>query len=246
MLRDNIIKAKLNFKCNLARYLASLLLLTASCSTIGGSAHKKTANRDVSSEVLDGFDAKRLGSIFLLPVLVEDIGAQSFGVPSVQATDSLTTALEVYTQIEILGGVGSKDKINGFSAGDKNESSYELSQLGTSTERLFKIAQEVSKEQGNIPVLFCLLQKSKERTGSGLGAEVPAQAKYRMWLYDGKAEKIVWTSAYRTKEQAVTENLFSLGSSQGVSFSPLNDLITSGFRGSAKSLDKILRIKRTR
>jgi len=195
---------------------------------------------DVSSETLDGFNPRNIKSIFLMPVLSENIGTDSFGVPNTQATDSLITALQVYTQLEVSGGMSqkSKDSWNGvITEGD----GAQLSQLGTSKERLFKIAQKISKDEGGAPVLFCVLQKTAERTGGGMGAEVPAQAKYRMWLYDGSVDKIVWTSAYRTKEEAVTENLFSLGTRSGVSFSSSSDLITAGFRGSAKSLDKLLR-----
>ena len=201
------------------------------------------ASADVSSEVLEGFNVSAISSVYLMPVLAEEIGTRSLGVPSVQATESLMTALQVYTQLEVSGGTVKKlekDWSGILSQGEDTQ----LSQLGTSKERLFKIAQQISKDEGGIPVLFCLLQKSAERTGGEMGAEVPAQAKYRMWLYDGSVDKIVWTSAYRTKEEAVSENLFSLGTKQAVSFSSLRDLITAAFRGSAKSLDKLLTIKK--
>lgn len=231
---------KINLKLTII--VSFLLLSIQSCSTSSGAKPGSKPTKDVSSETLEGFDADKVKSVYLMPVLVEDIGTQSLGVPSVQATDSLMTALEVYTQLEVSGGTSKKQQKDWSGILSKGDAT-QLSQLGTSKERLFKIAQQISKEEGGSPVILCLLQKSADRTGGGLGAEVPAQAKYRIWLYDGQVDKIVWTSAYSTKEEAVTENLFSLGTREAVSFSSLNDLISSGFRGSAKSLDKLLRKK---
>jgi hypothetical protein len=221
---------------------ALIVILLVSCSPKTKSGINSGPNQDVSSEILDGFSANNIKSVHVVPVFAEQIGRESLAVPDSQATDDLITAIQVHTQLEVSGGIDRKfaSNWNQLATGGEGE---QISQLGTSKERLFKIAQTISKEEGGIPVLFCLLQKTAERSGSGVGSETAAQAKYRMWLYDGKLDKTVWSSAFRTKEEAVTENLFSLGSKFGSGFSSVRELVSAGFRGSAKNLDKLLRKK---
>ncbi len=222
--------------------LALLAFFMVSCSPSSNSGLNSKPNQDVSSEVLDGFDARNVQAIRIVPVFSEQLGRDALAVPDSQATDDLLTAIQVHTQLEVSGGIDRKfaSNWNRLAADGEGE---EISRLGTSKERLFKIAQTISKDQGGVSVLFCLLQKTAERSGSGVGSETAAKAKYRMWLYDGKLEKTVWSSAFSTKEEAVTENLFSIGSKFGSGFSSVRDLVSAGFRGSAKSLDKLLRKK---
>lgn len=211
----------------------TVIIILSGCVASNSSRSHTDDLGDVSSEVLDGFNRENVKALYVLPVISEKIGSQTFGTVDDQATESLLTALSVYTQLEISGG-------------KKEHPSNALNDVGYSKERLFKIASETSALEGKVPVLFCLLQKTSERSGGQLGSEVTAQAKYRMWLYDGVQGKVVWSSAFRTKEEAASENLFSLGSrlSGRSGFASLNDLIASAFRGSAKSLDKLLRNKK--
>lgn len=222
--------------------LAIIGSLLVSCSPSSKAGFNSEASQDVSSEILEGFNANNIGSIYVVPVFAEQIGKDSLAVPDSQATEDLLTAIQVHTQVEVAGGINRKfaSSWNKIAVDAEGE---QISQLGTSKERLFKIAQTTSKDEGGVPVLFCLLQKTAERSGSGVGSETAAQAKYRMWLYDGKLDKIVWSSAFRTKEEAVSENLFSIGTKFGSGFSSVRDLVSAGFRGSAKSLDKLLRRK---
>ncbi len=230
-----------------------LVLLLASCATSSDSKsnnnEKSLKIADVSSEVSKNFDPKTLTSLSVLPVMVSSEKEGTLGVPDIGLTDRLITSLQVYTQLEI--ETFKKDQktnvSNNTSSSDKaqKEVSRLFTSSGISPESLFKTAENISDSLGGSPVLYCFVIKNKSMTGGGAGAEVPSDVEYRMWLYDGKLEQVVWSSAYRSKQRAVTENLFSIGDriDSGIGFSQVNDLLSSAFRASAKKLDRLVQSK---
>jgi hypothetical protein len=223
-----------------------IVLYLASCATSSDSKsnnnEKSLKIADVSSEVSKNFDPKTLTSLSVLPVMVSSEKEGTLGVPDIGLTDRLITSLQVYTQLEI--ETFKKDQKNISSNSDKanKEVSRLFASSGISPESLFKTAEDISESLGGSPVLYCFIINNKSMTGGGAGAEVPSDVEYRMWLYDGKLGQVVWSSAYRSKQRAVTENLFSIGDriDSGIGFSQVNDLLSSAFRASAKKLDRLV------
>lgn len=227
--------------------IGSLSFLSA-CSPSG--SQERGLISDVSSE-LHG-DQKILGSlseVLVLPVFVRKSNEQgsnmalnTLGIPDHQLTERLIRALDIYTDLSIANTYINPKSNQSYISG------VEIPQDGISPERLFKLAKEVQKASGTPNVLFALLDRSDNRTGSSMGSERSSMIQYRISLYNAASSSIVWSSAYRSKEGTLSDNLFSAKTrvGGGLKFNSVSELITAAFRGTSVRLDEEIKKGRSR
>jgi hypothetical protein len=207
--------------------------------------NNREISADVSSEKFKSFpDTHDINEVLVLPVFKRvsrapgvSISANELGVPDLEFTNSLIRALEIYTDLSIL------NPDNYGSDGVFDLYDVEIPRIGVSQESLFRIAENVQARSNAKSVLFAQVDLSDQRTGGKVGSERSSNIKYRIWLFDGSLGRVIWSSAYQSKEQSLTDNLFSFGvkARKGFSFKSYNDLLISAFRGSATKLDAALK-----
>lgn len=200
---------------------------------------------DVSSEKFKSFpDTHEINEVLVLPVFKRvsrapgvTISANELGVPDLEFTNSLIRAMEIYTSLSIL------NPDNYGSDGNYDLFGVQIPRVGVSQESLFRIAEKIQVNSNAKSVLFAQVDLSDQRTGGKIGSERSSNIKYRIWLFDGSQGRIIWSSAYKSKEQSLTDNLFNFGvkARKGFSFKSYHDLLTSAFRGSATELETALK-----
>jgi hypothetical protein len=64
-----------------------------------------------------------------------------------------------------------------------------------------------------------------------------------MWIYDGREQAVIWSSAYKSSNNSLSDNLFSFKNraEEGFKFKTNQDLIAAAFRGSARALNNEFR-----
>lgn len=203
---------------------------------------------DVSSEVFPSLrKVQGLNEVLVLPVLKRvskspgrSISGNELGVADDELSELLVRSVELHTSLQVLNSENSD--LDSF----VDRYKISLSSSGLTQESLFKIAESAMDKTGAESVLFAIVDMSDERTGGKIGSERSSELKYRMWLIESSQRSVIWSSAYRSKETTLSENLFSINKKvrNGLSFSTYSDLITVAFRGSAKRLESVLPGKR--
>jgi len=221
-----------------SKHLHSILVLiaviTAGCTTTT-ITHKTSAN-DVSSEEYLGFNNAKVDEILILPVLVRGGKGsvitdpeRTLAIPDENYTDMVFQIFEAYTDLD-------------FSELPDNDFASNFDSNGMTKEGLFKHAVKMSEKTKISSVLFVMIDYKDNRTGGALGSERTSSAGYRMWLYNSEANKVIWSSAYQSNEEALTSNLLQMGDrlEKGLSFKTPNELLKNSFKASALKLSKDL------
>jgi hypothetical protein len=227
---------------NKIRFSARIMCITLmlfSCSTKSDSS--PLVIRNVSSEKYSSFkQVNSVNEILVLPVFKRSsIPYRSKGahlaLPDDDLSNLLTRILEIYSSRSISVLPTGSDELN-------DDLHVHIPSVGISQESLFKLAKKSLNKTGADSVLFSLVDMSDERTGSKIGSERSSSLRYRMWLYDGKAEAVVWSSAYKNEGGTLSDNLFSFWNraNEGFRFKSNNDLIAAAFRGSVIRLEEEL------
>ncbi|HMO17167.1 MAG TPA: hypothetical protein PKA63_03595 [Oligoflexia bacterium] len=210
---------------------------------------------DISSDVFDGFkDEGNLNEVFVIPVLVRrglhGSANNQLGVADKSLTEILIRALDIHTDLNVITDVreiiGRKNDTGKMpNSGNEGTSVYEIPVSGLGQKALFGLAKRLSEETGVQSVLYAMVDQENERTGGGLGSEKSSEFRYRLWLYGSKSESVIWSSAYRSKQGTLTDNIFSARGrfTDGLAFRPFSELIEEGFRGSSRALNTLLRKK---
>jgi hypothetical protein len=223
-------------------FLCCVFLNVSSCFSLSQS--EREISVDVSSEKFKSFPVNHeINEVLVLPVFKRvsrapgvSISANELGVPDLKFTNLLIRALEIHTTLSVI------NPENYGSDGNFDLYGVEIPLIGVSQELLLRIAANVQEKSNAKSVLFTQVDLSDQRTGGKIGSERSSNIKYRIWLYDGSQRRVIWSSAYRSKEQSLTDNLFSFGvkARKGFSFQSYYDLLISAFRGSATKLEASL------
>jgi len=230
--------------------LSIKLILIGSLSFLFSCAPSGSQERglifDVSSELhVDNKIIGSLSEVLVLPVFVRESNAKSrnlslntLGIPDPQLTEQLIRALDIYTDLTI-----SNSYLIGAKSDQNHISGVEIPQDGISPERLFKLAKEVQKASGAPNVLFALLDRSDNRTGSSMGSERSSMIQYRISVYNAASSSVIWSSAYKSKEGTLSDNLLSAKTrvGGGLKFHTVSDLINAAFRGTSFRLDEAIK-----
>lgn len=210
--------------------MAFFVLFSACASTSASKVHSK----DVSSEYYEGFKQSKIDEILVLPVLIRAkehgvlVNPESvLGIPDSNSTKLLVSILSANTDFDIT------------ELSEEKAQTY-ISRNGVSKEGMFKVASEVSKNDGAQNVLFTIIDDKDNRTGGALGSDRASSIGYRMWLYNRSQDKVVWSSAFQSNQSALTENLFDVGEriQNGIAFKTSETLLRDGFKASAQRLKK--------
>ncbi len=200
---------------------------------------------DVSSEKHAAFNKSAgLGEVLILPVFKRVSGvpgkpssSKQLALPDNELSELLVRAFGIYTSLYVVNSEHTDSE--SFTL----EYDIDIPSEGISQESLFKLAKETQDKTSYKSILFCIVDMSDERTGSRIGSERSSSLTYRIWLFDGKQQAVTWSSAYRSKDGTLSDNLFSIGSKarEGFKFKTNHDLISASFRGSAIKLEQELK-----
>jgi hypothetical protein len=146
------------------------------------------------------------------------------GIPDKCTTEMLFTAFDINTNLNLVDPISPTLKGNDYWT--------LLNDNGLTKEGLFKRAGEISKSLGINNIIFCMFDSKDARTGGGYGSQRSSSLGYRIWLYDSKTDKVIWSSAYQSKEESLTSNLFEFGErlESGIGFKTSEELIRNAFR----------------
>lgn len=231
--------------------LLSLLLgLLQACAPAGSGDRASRISSDISSDVYEGMSSTgRLKEVFVLPVLVRDLSNSGLasqntafqGIENDSFTEILLRALDIHTDLNVISDI--KD-LRGHEHTLKQLIS--IPRAGLNQKGLFSLAKQITEETGVQSVLFAMIDSSAQRTGGGLGSEKSSEFRYRIWLYGAESQSVIWSSAYKSKQGSLTDNLFSAGGrlDGGLGFRPMPELLEESFKGSARALDQVLKKKK--
>jgi len=223
--------------------LVSILTISMSACVHQASSPNKGDNGQnlVSAEIYEGFKESEVNEVLILPLLLRsnidgvlDSPEDVLGLPDKIATELLVNAFDVNTNLNLLDSSSPMFKSTDYwSLLNKN---------GLTKEGLFKRSGEISKSLGVNHVIFCILDDKDMRTGGGYGSERSSSLSYRIWLYESKTDKIIWSSAYQSKQDSITSNLFEFGQrlESGIGFKTSEELMKIAFKNSALRLNRDL------
>lgn len=161
--------------------------------------------------------------------LEEGVGVRLSKAVSGKLDTALIDAFELDTSVEILN----KESPQAVSLSVEKK----WKESGAPLSRALAVGQEL-EAQG---VLFGVINKYVERSGSAYGASRSSELGFRLWLLDVEKRKVVWTATYRNAEQPLSENLFRVGEAlqEGLKFHTTAELAASGFSSAASAFEKL-------
>lgn len=203
------------------------------------AANNKASIKDiasVSSDMYEGFKTAIVDDLVVFPVLVRTAEGgvlidpeKVLGIPDENYTGMLYDSLDIQTnlQLEMLS---------------KEYFQKQIPLNGLTKEVLFKKVVEAAKELNASNIAFAIVDSKDMRTGGTMGSDRSSSIGYRIWLYNLKADKVIWSSAYQSNQSALSDNLFEVGErlEEGLAFKTSEQLLRSAFKSSAIKLNKEL------
>lgn len=212
----------------IVRFFVVLFLMA--CSTPPGKKFESPVPKAplLGTEALR-HDLLRINSLTLLPIEFDE------GI-----RQQVTKGAGFY---DLLGEVAHRELQLEFVHGDAVLSQY----ADGSPKHSKNFRLSVGKKLGTDGVVFMRLHEYVERLGSKIGANRPAQVDFTMGVLRVKDGAEVWSATYHVKEEALSENLFSLQprvkeGRSGASWDSAHDILERGFRDAFRDFEE----KRTR
>jgi hypothetical protein len=101
-----------------------------------------------------------------------------------------------------------------------------------------KIIQMYGKELGADAVLYCKINRYRDRVGNDYSADIPASVAFTMSLVRVSDGAVLWRYSFDETQQALTENLFSfsLYRSEGMKWLTASELMKYGLKRAVTDL----------
>ena len=225
-------------KAILRAFLCMIVCVTAAASTfaVSGCAEinssqtssqprRPAANPSLTVDASKHFVPLRVNVIAVMP-LEADTASNLLPNSFSELNQSLVQAVQRGTSLEITN-VTRTEAMNNAVKG-----------VAGSAVSMRERACQVGKAVQAQGVLFGVVTKYEESSGSRFGADKLARAGFRLWLVEPATNKLLWTASYENEEQPLSDNLLRLREKvrSGVGFRSATELAKFGFDSAAKDL----------
>ncbi len=216
---------------------AFLLLAVVNACT---PASPRSPHGDLQSDAAKDFSALKLNEVVVLPL--SSVGSAAAKVSAEQLdsfTDVLVDTLDRETSLAVLNH-SAPDRVK---RSVSSASGSSAPGVGGSTEAggIRQRAVRVAGQLGAQGVFVGQIGRFDELEGSRFGGEQLAAVGFRLLLLDGASGRTLWSASYEHFDEPLSDNLFRIGETlhRGVGFRPARELLQTGFRDAARTLQKL-------
>lgn len=218
------------------RTVRARTLLVLSLAVLSGGvgctpSSSRSTRADLQSDAAKDFAALKLNEVVVLPLSAVGRASATLSDEQLRSyTDTLVDTLDRETSLSVLNHSAPQRVEKETSSRHDTNAADE----GGLRERAIRVAASLGA-QG---VLVGQIGRFDELEGSRFGGEQLAAVGFRLLLLDGKTGRTVWSASYDHSDEPLSNNLFRLGETlhRGVGFRPARELLQSGFRDAARSL----------
>ncbi|MFN8389163.1 MAG: hypothetical protein U0136_02595 [Bdellovibrionota bacterium] len=203
-------------------------LVSLGCTADSSEHHNALVKPPLTTDSSKNFKPLRVNEIAVLPLAATPTPGSAVEI----STDSLDQA-----QLDSLQRHTSLGIVN---LSHPNEAKAAFAKVQHSAVSIRDRAVAVGQALHVQGVLYGVVTRYEESTGSRYGAEKLAKAGFKLWLVDPQTNTLLWTASYENAEQPLSDNLFRLRekvNTGGVGFRSAMELAKLGFDSVAKELE---------
>ena len=198
-----------------------VIALFVSC----GTQHTpvKLSEPALKTELGAASDLLKINSLYLDPIQFEGESREA-AVGASGAYSDLKDAFKEATDLEL--------KFADVSGKDQTVAASVMSDLNPS-QQLARAVQK-GREAGAEAVLLTRISRYIGRSGTAMGTDQPAQVVFTMSLVRLDDWKEVWAAHYAYRDEAISDNLYKIGSRTAKGWSTAQHVLVHGFKAAAE------------